>query len=91
MFKWLTTLFAAGAVAAHDSGKAAPTELQIETTFMPEVCGPKAQQGDRIKFSLRGFPTKLVNWIAMTNIYFPLDRNSVYEWQQVRFQVSIYS
>ena len=55
VFKWLTTLFAAGAVAAHDSGKAAPTELQIETTFMPEVCGPKAQQGDRIKVHYVGF------------------------------------
>jgi len=59
MFKWLTTLFAAGAVAAHDSGKAAPTELQIETTFMPAVCGAKAQQGDRIKVHYVGFPTQL--------------------------------
>jgi len=49
MFKWLTTLFAAGAVAAHDSGKVPPTDLQIETTFMPEVCGVKAQKGDHIK------------------------------------------
>jgi len=49
MFKWLTTLFAAGAVAAQDSGKVPPADLQIETTFMPEVCGVKAQKGDQIK------------------------------------------
>ena len=41
MFKWLTTLFAVAAVAAHESGRAPPTELQIETTFMPEVRGVK--------------------------------------------------
>ena len=46
MFKWLTTLFA---VAAHESGRAPPTELQIETTFMPEVRGVQAQKGDHIK------------------------------------------
>ena len=49
MFKWLMTLFAAGAVAAHESGRAPPTELQIETTFMPEVRGVQAQKGDHIK------------------------------------------
>lgn len=26
-----------------------PTELQIETTFMPEECPVKAQSGDQIK------------------------------------------
>ena len=59
MLKWFTTFFAAGAVAAHESGKAAPTELQIETTFMPAACGTKAQQGDRIKVHYVGFQQNL--------------------------------
>ena len=82
MFKWLTTLFAAGAVAAHESGKAPPTELQIETTFMPEVRGVEAKNGDHIKVHYVSLQRNTLSGLQCHS-YFPLDWNFVYERQQV--------
>ena len=41
---WFSTLLLCAAVLAVD----APTELIIETTFMPEECSVKAALGDEI-------------------------------------------
>lgn len=50
-FNWLSfAVFGAAAANANGAdGKVEPTELQIETTFMPESCPNKAQSGDRIQ------------------------------------------
>ncbi|KAF8965545.1 hypothetical protein BDZ97DRAFT_1811199 [Flammula alnicola] len=53
-FSWLSfAVFGAVAANAQD-GRQPPTELQIETTFMPDTCGNKAQTGDRIKVHYTG-------------------------------------
>jgi len=80
MFKWLTTLFAAGAVAAHESGRAPPTELQIETTFMPEVRGVKAQTGDHIEVHYVSLQRNSLSK-SQYHSHFLLDWNFVFERQ----------
>ncbi|KAJ7158917.1 hypothetical protein C8R46DRAFT_1110768 [Mycena filopes] len=47
---WLSSLVFAVVVLAAD----APTELQIETTFMPEECPAKATKGDSIQVHYTG-------------------------------------
>ncbi len=50
-FNWLSfAVFGAAAANANSAdSQTVPTELQIETTFMPEACSSKAQAGDRIQ------------------------------------------
>jgi len=43
--KWLPSLLFATAVVAKEP----PTELQIETTYMPDDCTVKAAKGDSIQ------------------------------------------
>ncbi|KAJ7116055.1 hypothetical protein C8R44DRAFT_628833 [Mycena epipterygia] len=47
---WLSSLLFAVVVLAAD----APTELQIETTHLPEDCPAKAQKGDSIQVHYTG-------------------------------------
>jgi hypothetical protein len=50
LFNWLSmAFFGAAAVNAQAGNSPDPTELLIETTFMPEPCTYKAQSGDKIK------------------------------------------
>ncbi|KAH9484848.1 FK506-binding protein 2 [Psilocybe cubensis] len=53
LFAWISAaLFAT--VALADEVKTPPTELQIETTYLPDNCVTKAQTGDRIKVHYTG-------------------------------------
>ncbi|KAJ7931363.1 hypothetical protein B0H13DRAFT_1957774 [Mycena leptocephala] len=47
---WLSSVLFAAVVLAADP----PTELQIETTFLPEECPTKAAKGDSIKVHYTG-------------------------------------
>ncbi|KAJ3513908.1 hypothetical protein NLJ89_g2679 [Agrocybe chaxingu] len=53
VFSWIScALFAAVAAVAEE--KVPPTELQIETTFLPEDCPNKAQKGDHVEVHYTG-------------------------------------
>ncbi|KAF8196551.1 hypothetical protein BJ912DRAFT_955628 [Pholiota molesta] len=55
LFNWLSmAFFGAAAVNAQAGNSPDPTELLIETTFMPEPCTYKAQSGDKIKVHYTG-------------------------------------
>ncbi|PPQ92978.1 hypothetical protein CVT25_000179 [Psilocybe cyanescens] len=48
LFAWISAALLA-TVALAEEAKTPPTELQIETTYLPENCVTKAETGDRIK------------------------------------------
>lgn len=90
-FNWisLAVFGAAAANAGSTEDKVAPTELQIETTFMPESCPNKAQSGDRIQ----------VHYVSDINVnplkehfnlkILLLDRYLVLQRKQIRFKVRL--
>lgn len=57
LLKWISFL-ALGLVAAAESAnpdsKTPPTELQIDTTYLPDECPVKAAKGDSIKVHYTG-------------------------------------
>ncbi|KAF8149415.1 hypothetical protein B0H34DRAFT_777479 [Crassisporium funariophilum] len=54
VFSWLSCVLLAAVAVVAEEAKAAPVELQIETTFLPEACPNKAQKGDKIKVHYTG-------------------------------------
>ncbi|KAJ7594507.1 hypothetical protein C8J56DRAFT_885083 [Mycena floridula] len=51
ILNWLSVVLLAAVAVAETE---APTELKIETTFLPDVCTTKAQNGDSIKVHYTG-------------------------------------
>lgn len=49
LFKSCFSIFLLAAVALADAAVEQPTELKIDTTYLPESCTQKAQTGDAIQ------------------------------------------